>query len=449
MQSFSASQAKRQQALLLLGTVLTNPWIPTDPTPKQAQFLTLTELEAFYGGAAGGGKSEALLMAAAQYLEVPGYAAILFRKSYADLALPGALMDRAHDWWGPTNAKWDDDDKTWRFPTGATISFGYLEYEAQKYRYAGAEFQFVGFDETTQFPETNYRFLFSRLRKKEGMPVPIRMRGASNPGGIGHEWVKQRFLIEGVAEDRPFIPARLDDNPFVDKAYKKSLDQLDPLTRMQLLEGDWDAAAGGMQFKRIWFKDLDAVPHEFERLVRAWDFAATAPQPGRESEADWSVGVLMGRTPNPNRYVVLDVVRQQGTPGDIELLVRQTALNDEAYFGEGAVEIFIEQEPGASGIWVRDHYVTRVLPIYPVQFVRSTGPKPVRAIPYSNQAQAGNVYYVPGIWSSKYFEELEAFPEVAHDDQVDASSLAFNQLALGGELRTAGAGIRDMFSWQG
>ncbi len=130
-------------------TILENPWIPHEPTPKQAEFLLLPDREAFYGGAAGGGKSDALLMAALQYVEVPNYAAILFRRTFADLALPGALMDRSQEWLSGTEARWNERDKTWTFPSGATISFGYLEHENHKYRYQSAEFQFIGFDELT------------------------------------------------------------------------------------------------------------------------------------------------------------------------------------------------------------------------------------------------------------------------------------------------------------
>ena len=116
--------------------------------------------EAFYGGAAGGGKSDCLLMAALQYVDIPDYAAILFRKTYADLTLPGALMDRARDWLSGTDARWKDEEKTWLFPSGASITFGYLENEQDKFRYKSAEFQFCGFDELTQFSETQYTYLF-------------------------------------------------------------------------------------------------------------------------------------------------------------------------------------------------------------------------------------------------------------------------------------------------
>src|SRR3954469_24992161 len=104
----------------------TNEWMPHKPTPVQAAFLWLDAIEAFYGGAGGGGKSDALLLAAAQYVDVPGYAAILFRRSYTDLSLPGAILSRAKSWWmGIPGVVWNEDAKTFTFPSGATITFAY------------------------------------------------------------------------------------------------------------------------------------------------------------------------------------------------------------------------------------------------------------------------------------------------------------------------------------
>ena len=95
-------------------------------------------------------------MGALQFVDVPGYAAILFRRTYADLSLPGALMDRAKEWLAGTAARWSDKEKTWHFPSGATLTFGYLEHEDDKYRYQSSEFQFLGFDELTQFSEAQF-----------------------------------------------------------------------------------------------------------------------------------------------------------------------------------------------------------------------------------------------------------------------------------------------------
>lgn len=257
-----------------LGVRLTN-YIPYYPEPPQEAFLALDRLEALYGGAAGGGKSDALLMGALQYVDLPGYAAILFRRTYADLSLPGALMDRSKTWLAGTDARWVDVDKTWRFPSGASLSFGYLQSTNDKYRYQSAEFQYVAFDELTQFPKDDYLYLFSRLRKPEGSVIPLRMRAATNPGGAGHRWVRQRFLtkepdpdvVETEAERRAriFIPAKLADNPHVDQAaYREALGQLDPQTREQLLNGDWNTRPPG-----AWVLDQHGIDAA-EQLGQEW-----------------------------------------------------------------------------------------------------------------------------------------------------------------------------------
>ena len=219
-------------------------WCPHFPLPKQRRFLRTKELEALYGGAAGGGKSDAILMAALQYVDVPGYAAIIFRRTYADLALPGAIMDRAREWLHG-KAKWREQDKTFTFPSGAKLTFGYLDHPNDKYRYQSSEFQFIGFDELTQFLESEYTYLMSRLRRKANVEIPLRMRSASNPGGRGHDWVRNRFMLN--PEGRGFVPASLEDNPKIDReGYIKSLSELDPITRAQLLDGDWDADDDGL-----------------------------------------------------------------------------------------------------------------------------------------------------------------------------------------------------------
>lgn len=235
--SLPAEQLHKLSSLL---TPKLTPFIPHQPTPPQTAALLLQCREALYGGAAGGGKSDWLLMAALQYVDVPGYSAVLFRKKFADLAKPGALMDRAGAWLTGTAARWNEQKKQWRFPSGAVLSFGYLESPNDFRQHQGPEYQFVGFDELTQHEERHYRYLFSRLRRLAGSEVPIRMRSASNPGDTGHAWVFRRFFIEGRAMGRVFIPAKLEDNPYLDlEEYEKSLDELDPVLRAQLRHGDW------------------------------------------------------------------------------------------------------------------------------------------------------------------------------------------------------------------
>lgn len=262
-------------------TPKTTKYIPHSPTPKQAAFLLLDQREALYGGAAGGGKSDALLMAALQYVDEPHYAALLLRRTFADLALPEALMDRSHQWLQQTDAKWNDRDKTWFFPSGATVTFGYLQYDKDKYRYQSSAFQFIGFDELTQFPEMMYVYLFSRLRRLEDSEVPLRMRGATNPGGIGHSWVYERFIVNGKDNQRIFIPAKLTDNPYLDQAeYERSLEELDDTTRAQLLDGAWVTDPHNKPFQREWWRGINRFDPDDRGLVNqviarwiSWDTA--------------------------------------------------------------------------------------------------------------------------------------------------------------------------------
>lgn len=404
-------------------------YIPHQPTTKQSAFLLLPHLEAFYGGAAGGGKSDALLMGALQYVDVPGYAALLLRRTYKDLSLPKALMDRAHEWLKPTDATWDDEKHTWSFPSNASITFGYLENERDKYRYQSSEFQYVAFDELTQFTETQYRYLFSRLRRLRGVNVPLRMRSASNPGGVGHDWVARWFNIHrepdgslsGGRDGAIFIPANISDNPHIDQTeYNKSLARLDPVTRKQLRDGDWTVRPSGGKFKQEWFVPvLDSAPPDMQ-TVRYWDLAATAPKPG--SDPDWTAGVKVGIS--RGHYYILDVRRVRQTPGEVERLIRQTADLDGT-----DTTILMEQEPGSAGVQVIDHYQREVLMGFAFYPNKTTGNKEMRANPVSSAAEAGNVKLLRGEWNQALLDEMIAFPQGAHDDQVDALSGACEWLA--------------------
>lgn len=228
---------------ILTDTVYNNPYIPHDPFDQQIDFLTYPSEELLYGGMAGGGKSDAILMAALQYIEEPDYSALILRRTYQDLSQPNAIMDRAKKWLDPfvknRSVKWDGNTKTFTFPSGATVTFGYLSHDNDLDQYQGSELQFVGFDELTQFTEKQYTYLHSRLRKLKKSNIPIRMRAGTNPGGRGHDWVKKRFILG----DTPFIPSSYLDNQYLDTAeYTKSLEKLDELTKRQLMHGDWDAA---------------------------------------------------------------------------------------------------------------------------------------------------------------------------------------------------------------
>ena len=203
-----------------------NPFIPHWPLPNQATFLSLHQqhegkgvYQSLYGGAAGGGKSDALLMGAAQYAwKHPEFAGVMFRRTHTDLAQPGALLDRAMEWWVPRGVKYDGTNKIFRFPNGAKVAMAYLSKPTDHLRYQGAEYQYTAWDELTQWPDSRaYEYVgLSRVRRAAGSTIPLRTLSASNPGGPGHSWVMRKFVGgqdpdtgEEVIPPHQYVPARI------------------------------------------------------------------------------------------------------------------------------------------------------------------------------------------------------------------------------------------------
>jgi len=283
-------------------------YCPHTPFAKQLGFLMIPHDEALYGGALGGGKSDALLMAALQHVHVPGYSALLLRKTLTDLKQSGALLDRMMNWMMPhlgnKEVRYEAGAHKFRFatysPTGermvdATIQFGYIGESNAFTRYQGIELQLCGFDEVTQHTERDYEYLFTRLRKcvcpihterdanedpvyyndcqlcEWAKEVPIRMRATCNPDGIGFAWVKSRWEINpnmseeeaeekgvkvkwiGKSKRRPFLPASYKDNPFLDhKSYERRLkEKLSDELYEALIGGSWGVTANA-RFKKRW-----------------------------------------------------------------------------------------------------------------------------------------------------------------------------------------------------
>lgn len=271
-------------------------------------------------------------MGALMYVDHPDGSALLFRRHYTDLTRSGALLDRAHDWLGPTAAVWNDNRKTWTFPSGATLEFGYMAGPRDHERYQGAEWPTVGFDELTQFEEFQYRYMFSRQSVAPGSPIPLRMLSASNPGGVGHDWVFERMIVNGQPPRRFFMPAWLEDNPYVDQAaYDESLAELDPLTRDQLRRGLWVLPKGARTFSRGWWRGRNRYdPTDLELAARAEERWISFDTANKDEESNaytaWTVGDLVVPSGSLGRRLLLrDAGRERLQFPDLVQTIEQVA----------------------------------------------------------------------------------------------------------------------------
>lgn len=259
-------------------------WLPHEGA--QTEFLTRSEFEVLFGGSAGPGKTDCLVAGLTRDVSNPRYRALLLRRTFPQLQ---EIIDRCWRLYPLLGGNFRATEKRWEFPSGAIIDLGHMQHEADKYNYQGKEYHRIGIDELTQFTETQYTYLFSRLRTTDPEIIP-QILSTTNPGGIGHYWVKERFVTitdhghthydpkSGLS--RVFIPAKIEDNPTLflnDPAYLARLEALPEIERMRLRHGIWDAFEGQVfteLSQRVHgCEDFD-IPPEWERFcVFDWGYA--------------------------------------------------------------------------------------------------------------------------------------------------------------------------------
>ena len=247
-----------------------------EPHAKQVEFIEIPDsiFEAMYGGAAGGGKSELLLMLplVRRWHENPRFKGIIFRRTFPQLE--ESLIPRSQEFYKPLGATYNDTKHVWTFPSGATIRFSYMDKDKDARDHDTAEYHYVAFDELTAFTEFMYRYITSRVRTSDP-DLPAIVRTATNPGNEGHVWVRDRFvaaapeggviLYDELAQShRLFVQAKLTDNPFLmqtDPNYINRLNILPEAERRAKIDGDWWIFAGQVFTEWREFRLRDEPPN--------------------------------------------------------------------------------------------------------------------------------------------------------------------------------------------
>ncbi|OUR76612.1 hypothetical protein A9Q83_13650 [Alphaproteobacteria bacterium 46_93_T64] len=428
---------------------------------SQENFLSSSADIAIYGGAAGGGKSYALLLEPLRHIHNPKFRGVIFRRTSKQIRNEGGLWDTSRQIYSPAGGIAKETDLLWRFPSGATISFGAMEHEKNRFDWQGTEITYLGFDELTHFTERQFFYLLSRNRSTSGIAPYV--RATCNPdadswvAGLVNWWIDQNsgyalsersattkwFVRDGdeflwknnpnefyemypdqVPKSVTFVAASVDDNKILlekDKGYKSNLGALDQVERERLLKGNWKIRpAGGLYFRRNWFPVVASTPTRIN-AVRGWDLAATSAVDGQDKSGDWSAGALVSRDAS-GRYYVEHVERFKGSPKEVEDRMVGLAVSD----GK-SVKIAIPQDPGQAGK-AQAQALIRLLSGYRATAKPVTGSKVTRSGAFSAQVEAGNVLLVQGEWNDAFLNELQSFPNGRYDDQVDAVVEAFSSL---------------------
>lgn len=446
-----------------------------DGTPgPQEIFLASSADIAIIGGAAGGGKTWALLLEALRHVvfdPVPNFFAVAFRRTSPQITRPGGMWDTSQEIFVPAGGEATWGTLTWKWPGGQRVEMHHMQHEKDKLAWKGAQVPLMLFDQLEDFTESQFFYMLSRARSTTGVrpyiratanPVPpddetggwlakllawwwdqetgyaiperagvvrffVRIQNEIHWGATREE-LAERFGADVEPKSLTFIPAYLDDNPALtrsDPGYRANLKALGLVDQERLLKGNWKIRAeAGKIFNRAWFNVVSVAPGRGRAVrVRYWDKAGT------EGGGAESAGVLIAMKPD-GRYLIEDVQAGQWGIGERNERITQTAKADAQKYGKLGVRTYVEQEPGSSGkesalITIKD------LRGHNVYADRATGDKFERMGPLAAQAFAGNVDVLDAPWTDTFLSILHRTePGAKIIDQADAAAGAFNKVVL-------------------
>jgi predicted phage terminase large subunit-like protein len=439
--------------------------IKPQPGPQEA-FLSSTADIAIYGGAAGAGKTFALLLEPTHYINVRGFGAVTFRRTIPQITGEGGLWDTSFSLYPSLGGRPINQPLKWTFPDKVKFEFHHLQHEKTVYNWDGTQIPLLMFDELQHFEEKQFFYMLTRNRSTCGVRPYCRATCNPDPDSFLCQFlISAGFVNEktGFPEKRmsgkvryfvkydnqmhwastkkellekfndkiqpksfTFIPGNLKDNKIltdIDPGYESNLLAQPQYEQDRLLKGNWFARPNaGDLFKRHYWKFIEEknVPY-LTRRVRAWDRAATVPSE-TNPDPDWTAGVKVAIDQLGN-YYVMDVQRERIEPGDVEALIYNTIEIDGM-----ETEPWIEQDPGQAGKFERAHY-ERQFSNKPINFYEKGGKNKLTMWkPFASVVKAGRVFLVIGDWNEMFIRELESVTDGSqkgHDDQADAASVAY------------------------
>lgn len=460
--------------------------IRPQPGP-QTTFLSTTADIAIYGGAAGGGKSYALLVEPLRHVGKDNFGGVIFRREREQITNEGGLWDEARNIYPLFGAKSNESDLFYQFPSGSTIGFAGLQQEKDVLKWQGSQIAFLGFDELTHFSEYQFFYMLSRNRSASavrsyvratcnpdaeswvadfiswwidpntGLPIPerggaLRWLVRNNNRNFWFDTAReaqafateifpemvQKFGPEMFAKSVTFIPADLFDNPALlknDPGYLANLLALPLIERERLLRGNWRIkATAGKVYSRDWFEVVDAIGTGGID-VRFWDLAATVAKMKNKKTNDPDYTATAKLRYKNNVWTITDCYQIQAGPAQVEKLVFQTAEMDarEAKVNGTRYMLRWEIEPGSAGVRESYRWTTHLKGI-DARGVPSRVDKVQRSAACSAQAEAGNIKILRADWNNELLSALHGFPDLPHDDIPDAVSGAFNESNKSGLL---------------
>lgn len=440
------------------------------PQRRQEQFLSSLADIAIYGGAAGGGKTFALLMEPLRHVSNREFGAVIFRRTIPEITNEGALWDEAGKMYPILGATSNENDKQYTFPLGGRVSFAHMQYEKDKYSWKSAQIPLIEFDQLETFTSSQFFYMLSRNRSMCGVKPYVRASANPEPGwlaefldwwiddegwaipersgvirwmvrendttywGDSYQELYDAHKIASLPDNAPtqpkpksvtFILSTVYDNQKLldaDPGYIANLQALDYIERQRLLGdgkrgGNWKVKpAAGKVFNKAWFGIVEAneIPAG-GTIVRFWDLAAST-----KKASDFTAS-CKGKYVKGIIYI-LDATNDKLGPAEADAAMENTAAQD----GK-EVAVRFEQEGGASGKRDAAHIITN-LRKYDVRGVPPQGDKITRAKPFAASAYAGNVKLLKGPWNERWLNHMHAQPELDHDDEMDAGSGMYNEL---------------------